>query len=96
VDYLLRSGADVNVRRRDGETALHVACDSHVARILLNHGAKIDTRDSKGSSVLFSAVSSGHRSIVNLLLERSADANEFDYMRRSVFHVVSDPDIAKI
>src|SRR5258708_40357716 len=54
VEFLLQAGADVNLRTKDGQTALHTAVGSSPSlpekqrdcvRLLLNHGAQIDAQD---------------------------------------------------
>lgn len=52
----LESGIDVNFRDIDDRTALHVAaCQglSDVVQLLLDRGAKVDTKDRWGSSVRY-------------------------------------------
>lgn len=54
IKELLESGADVNFRDIDHRTALHVAaCQGYdaVAQLLLENGAKADSRDRWGSTV---------------------------------------------
>jgi hypothetical protein len=55
VEALLKAGIDVNRRRKDGMTALHVAAVADVPDIvesLLTHGADVKVRDVDGRTPL--------------------------------------------
>jgi hemoglobin len=76
VRALLRAGADVNacggVTRA---TALHMAArrgHAEIARVLLDCGAAIGARDSKGDTPLQRAINCRRHTVVNLLIERGA------------------------
>jgi|LSQX01.2.fsa_nt_gb ankyrin repeat protein len=76
----LKSGADVNFRDEDGETALIAAAykgHAVIAGILINAGAAIDIQDKSdpgpGYTALMWASHEGYDVIVGLLLETKAD-----------------------
>jgi truncated hemoglobin YjbI len=74
---LVRAGADVNacggVTRA---TALHMTArrgHAEIARVLLDCGAAIDARDSKGDSPLQRAINCRRDTVARMLVERGAD-----------------------
>ena len=70
VRLLLSSGADVNVKDRDGWTALHWAAQnghSAVVQLLLEKGADINAKDQDGRTALYWAAQNGHEAVVRLL-----------------------------
>jgi ankyrin repeat protein len=71
----LAEGADVNLRIKQGSTALHWAAAlgrKGLAELLLDHGADVNTVDELGWTPVFLAANEGFGSIVALLLERGA------------------------
>ncbi|GAW19636.1 hypothetical protein ANO14919_091250 [Xylariales sp. No.14919] len=76
---LLDSGADVNVRNRDGEPALIYAIresNQAMAQLLLDRGADANTRNIfKKKTALMYASQQGDEAMVQLLLDYSADVN---------------------
>ena len=73
---LLKSGASLEHRNKEGEQALHiVARKGHnaVIRVLLDHGANINSRGYKDRTALTIAGNSNRHSTVRLLLEAGAD-----------------------
>lgn len=77
VELLVRHGADVNRESGPGRgTPLHMAArrgHRMLTEALLDAGADIDARDSKGVTPLMRAVNCGKTEVVRLLLERGAD-----------------------
>lgn len=77
VRVLVDRGADLNLRDRDGRTALHHALttreSSGYARELVRNGADVNARDKHGRTPLFYAVSINDRELVKQLLESGAD-----------------------
>ena len=68
--------ADINMRTREGRTALHLAASNgHVptARFLLQTGADINLVDNNGNTALRLAAENGHLKAVKLLLTAGAE-----------------------
>src|SRR5579871_370780 len=75
VRYLISMGADVNARRKDGDTALlESAYQGHLAvsNLLIESGANVNL-PGVGASPLHWAAERGHLDVVRLLLDRGAD-----------------------
>jgi len=71
VRFMLNHGANVNARM-EGTTPLHLASKygrSDVARLLIEHGAEVDVKDSRGRTPLQLASAEGRDEVVDLLLE---------------------------
>src|SRR5215470_14491846 len=79
IALLLEANADPNVVDRQGETALMSAArvgSVDAVKTLVDHGAKIDTRDPAfQQSALMIAVRENHPAVVQLLVERNAQVN---------------------
>ena len=72
---LVRAGADVNARDRNGFMALHVACvcgHRSVVELLLQAGADANARDAFGFAALHMAAQEGRRDVVELLVRSGA------------------------
>lgn len=78
LELLLRLGADVNHRDKNGRTAIMIACSTgrgEIVQKLLNNYADPDLIDHYGWSALMFAVYYNHTRIVHMLLEHGADVN---------------------
>ncbi|KAM4063790.1 ankyrin repeat domain-containing protein [Hirsutella rhossiliensis] len=68
---------------RQGQGALHVAVcggNEDMVRLLLDHGADIAKRDSRGNTALHVAAAMGSEIVVKLLLRKTADPDEANLM----------------
>jgi Ankyrin repeats (3 copies) len=78
---LLSSGADVNIRDKDGTTPLMWAVEKNsleVVKGLLDNGAEVEAKDNNGQTALMDAAYWGHLELVELLVEKGADVNAKD------------------
>lgn len=77
---LLAAGADVNAKNAFEATALMwCVSDLEKARLLVAKGANVNARSKQGSTpLLIAAADDGASEVVELLLERGADASVFD------------------
>jgi len=92
---LLKQGGRMAVRQEDpcGCTALHVAahCGSvTMARLLLNHGAKVDAREAWEETPLHIAARSGNGEVCDLLLDNGADIDAADASGRTPLLLAGD------
>ena len=75
-EYLIKQGANVNLKDKDGDTALLAAAlkgNLKIFKLLLKKGAKIKVTNKKGSTPLLYAAYSGNAKIAEILLEKGAD-----------------------
>ena len=76
IDELINRGADLNLKDKDGNTALHLAVntsDSILIESLLEAGANINLKDNDGNTALHLAVIRGDSISIESLLEAGAD-----------------------
>ncbi|KAK5662254.1 hypothetical protein OQA88_8159 [Cercophora sp. LCS_1] len=76
---LVEKGANLNTRRENGQTVLHIAAQKgfgEIVRILQERGADLHTRDENfKQKAWFLAADAGHYQIARSLLEREVDFN---------------------
>ena len=99
VQFLLENGADVNARRDDLCTPLHLAVNNgelSVARLLLERHAEVNSQNDAGRAplhLLSASASSRDKDdgsdIAKLLLERGANVNEKDKDNATPLHLAS-------
>ncbi len=75
VKLLVKLGAKVDDGRDGFDTPLMSAYDTSMAAYLLDHGARIDARDSSGMTALMRAAQLGNVELVQFLILRGADVN---------------------
>lgn len=70
---LIRFGADVNAKRKEGESVLHMAVsDYKIAKIILKHGANVNVEDVRGWTPLHAACKIGNVKMVKRMVEAGA------------------------
>ncbi|KAJ5960108.1 ATPase inhibitor IATP mitochondria [Penicillium vulpinum] len=75
VQCLIESGADLNVRDREGRSLLHLASSNEVktVKLLVEKGAKISAKDEQGETPLHLACWNGRVEAAAFLLDQGAD-----------------------
>lgn len=82
MEELIRRGANVNARARNGSTALHGAVAAP-ARVLLAAGAILSARDDEGFTALHKAAEAGDAELVRVLANApGADVNDRGHAAR--------------
>jgi len=95
VQFLLNHGADVNFRRDDLRTPLHLAAyhqGLEAARLLLQHKADVGSRDDEGMTPLHLLLEHNTHSdekvdLARLLLKHGADVNRRDEVNNTPLHL---------
>lgn len=87
VNYLIKSGAKLDIEDEDGDTALTLAALNGYKEIvgqLLVAGANIEHKDNIGNTALLLAAVKGNKEVVELLLEHKANINIINEKGKSV------------
>ena len=85
VQLLVENGIDINQTNKDGQNALHWACENgnnEIAEFLIQNGINLKQKDIFQQNVLHWASRRGYREIVKLLIEEGIDANQKDILER--------------
>ncbi|XP_054020626.1 M-phase phosphoprotein 8 isoform X1 [Dryobates pubescens] len=86
---LIRKGAKVNGRQKNGTTALIHAAEKNfltTVAILLEAGAYVNMQQSSGETALMKACKRGNSDIVRLMIESGADCNILSKHQNSALH----------
>ena len=89
IKYLFEHGADVNYKKKGGESVLHYAAkfgSLEIVKYLVEHGADVNCKNKRNKSVLHNAAKSGSLEIVKYLVEHGADVNNKNEKNKSVLH----------
>ena len=73
--FLIEKGADVNLKSKNGWTALHAAAfkgPAEIVKLLIEKGADANTKDLRGQTPLMIARILKHEEMVRLLKEAGA------------------------
>lgn len=77
IKFILYSDKNaVNIKKGNGNTALHIAADNgyyDIAKLLISSGADLDNKNNGNRSPLFYAMRSGHLDIVHVLVDNGAE-----------------------
>ena len=78
IEVLIQQGADVNIKNKDGNTALIIASEKgslDLVNMLLENGADVQQKDGRGWTALMWASSCRNKEIVEMLISKGADIN---------------------
>ena len=78
VKYLVRHGANVNAKDKNGRTPLHLAIGGRhfeVVKYLVKHGADVNAKDKDGNTSLHKAVIMNELEVVKYLVKHGANLN---------------------
>ena len=86
VELLIRNGADVHAKDKDGIPPLHLASAKYssavgtknIAEVLIEKGADVNATTSSGATPLHFAAQEGNRPVAELLVEKGANVNARD------------------
>jgi len=75
-EELLAAGASINLKNKDGNNALWLACyneSSDVIELLISHGVDIDNQNDNGATALIYSASAGKTDVVRTLIRAGAN-----------------------
>lgn len=78
ISGLLDAGTEIDIKNKEGETALQVALDwknAQVAKLLIENGADFKSYNKTGDMPLHQAALNGQDKVVRLLIDQGANAN---------------------
>lgn len=94
---MIRHGADVNARKDDGHTLLHILIDPAFLTVVLAAGATLESRDDLGRTPLMVHVSEADNfSMVSALLGARGGPHAADEEERSVLDYARGRDDVQI
>ncbi|WP_226467613.1 ankyrin repeat domain-containing protein [Luteimonas panaciterrae] len=96
VTLLLKNKAKVNVRSRDGRSALHEAAfagHAEIAAALIDAGADVQARDAAGRTPLLEAARGGRLSTFEALVAARADIHALDNEQHDALQLASRAEI---
>lgn len=87
VQYLLKEGADPNIRRKtDKSTPLFLVNESlDITKVLVSFGAKMNIRNNRGMSPFLQSVDNAH--VCEYFLDNDADIQESDGCKNTALHL---------
>uniref|UniRef100_A0A6C0I4H6 Uncharacterized protein n=1 Tax=viral metagenome TaxID=1070528 RepID=A0A6C0I4H6_9ZZZZ len=88
--FFISNGADVNYKKKTGETPLHVVCDRGditIALLLLESGANVDSRDNSNQTPLHYASFANRVELIDVLYDYRADLGAKDNHGKTPLHI---------
>ena len=90
VKFLINGGAQVNAKEDYmGQTPLHYAYSSEVAKYLIDSGSEIESKDNNGYTPLLLAVAKGKIDTVKCLIENGADVEAAANTGKTTIHTAA-------
>ena len=92
VEYLIKKGAEIDIKDSNGKTPLHIACEKGylpIVEYLLDKDSDIEAKDNEETTPLHFACRFGHLQAVQCLIEKGADIEAKDCIQQSPLYYAS-------
>ena len=100
VEWLIKSGDNIEERDNFEMTALHVAAQFgqlEVMKCLIEKGAEKDVKNQEGNTPLHEAVENGHHEVVKYLIEKGANTDVLnENNKRPLYAANNFPKVLKL
>lgn len=96
VEFLIKRGAEINIRNRRKQTPLHYAAmigNSKITEFLISNGADINATDKENNTPLHEAARKGRLNVVQILLSFNADVTIRGYNNETALEKASTDEI---
>ena len=93
VNFLIKFGADINVKGINGCSAIHLAVNSftvEILKILIAAGANIDAKNNDGNTALHDAVQKKYIDIVKILIDAGANIEITNNQGKTAFNLAQE------
>jgi ankyrin repeat protein len=98
VDFLIQSGANINLQNRNGFTPLHLAIKNsaqYTSQALIDNGADITLKDKNGQTPLMHAVRGGDISLIKNIIVLPQNLDAKDNNGWTAFHFLFENEILR-
>ncbi|KAL5365162.1 ankyrin repeat-containing domain protein [Aspergillus floccosus] len=90
LEYVLRTGVDINGADSSGRTALHLATYyPHAVQMILAYGGNVKARTGEGMTPFLEAAKWGHVGSMDVLLDGGANISEVNNKCQTALHLVA-------
>ncbi|EPS39981.1 hypothetical protein H072_6288 [Dactylellina haptotyla CBS 200.50] len=93
IEFLLKNGAQINGKGRDGSTILHISTkrgDDDIVRLLLQHGAAVDAQTDRHETALHLAAHHRRTGVARLLIQHGADVHQVTYNTKTALWIAAE------
>ncbi len=88
---LLKNNADINIKNKNGDKAIHLANNIEIIKLLLKKGTNINEKGTTGYTVLMRAAERLNIEMVKFLLNKRADITIQNNLGKTVLDTAKDP-----
>ena len=88
IDCLIRSGSEINLVNKLGETPLHLCRNCSVVHLLLSYGAQLDVKEITGKTPLFTYFCRANYDMCIELLKHGSELEIIDRLGNSLLYAI--------
>jgi len=98
-ELLIRNGTDLNVKDKEGNTALMWAIKNgftEIAKLLIEKGTNLNLQGFNNNTALIYAVKNNNTEIAKLLIQSGSDVNKLDNHNKTALDYAKDDEIKQL